>query len=294
MNYSLFSRFQGCLWGMALGECFSSYAVPSLSLPQEQFSPPAHGYYTPVALRLLAAMIAAQTWKPTMLDRSEIKSLSKENLTDAALAIASLPVMLFYHDDLNRQRQALGQIAAGLQQDNQSREWVTIFAYAVSQALKGHLDPNTFVDQSQAYMRVTTSDAATALEEVLEQLEQIKRGYCSLEQTAQLTNPIAIAIACFLHTPYHFPLALLRVSQISAASPSINALTGALSGAYNSSIGIPATWQLPQTLNPISSPEPIHALAAQLLAAWSGVYVPSKLSNTDPLPVAAPWVVHFP
>lgn len=295
MNYSLFNRFQGCLWGLVLGEALGSGGVSSLSLPSGEFQQGFDLRHSSVAVALLAAMIDAQTWKPALVNNPEIRHLSTENLTDAVRAIATLPIALFYHDDLNRQRQALEQMAEALQQDSESWGWSILFAYSVSQALKGQLDPHLFVDQSQAYLRITTTNTTVPLEAMLQQLDAIKHCLRSLTQTAQLQHPVAIAITYFLHTPTNLPLALLRVQQRFPSHPGISALTGALSGAHNGAIAIPAAWQVALTHSSQVDrlPQAIPTLARQLLATWSGVYLPSQTTDTVPS-VVAPWVVHFP
>ncbi|NEP59135.1 MAG: ADP-ribosylglycohydrolase family protein, partial [Symploca sp. SIO2G7] len=71
------------------------------------------------------------------------------------------------------------------------------------------------------------------------------------------------------------------------------ALTGALSGAYNSIIDIPVSWRL--AAQRIKTSWENWQLAESLFAVWLGVYQPSVTHNHQHLAVAAPWVIqqHF-
>jgi hypothetical protein len=74
-----------------------------------------------------------------------------------------------------------------------------------------------------------------------------------------------------------FRLSVLRALQNSHRSPEISAITGALSGAYNSAVGIPISWQVMlvqanSTEGQVSSSRRMVELADALAAVWSGVY----------------------
>ncbi len=109
---------------------------------------------------------------------------------------------------------------------------------------------------------------------------------------------IALAFYCFLSTPYDLRLALLRAAQTGPCAPLVGALTGALSGAFNSLSGIPIDWQLALDAWEISSEEittqpELLNLANCLLARWSGVYEPLTFSKEfGQVPaIAAPQVI---
>ncbi len=281
---------------MVVGESLSSGAG-SPSVFQQPFrlnpDPTQPLLISPVAFQLASAIVAAQTWDSIGVQVDAIAALVKPPITDAALAIATLPLALFYHDDLSRQRQAMEQAMAAWQLNDESQGWLILFAYAISQAIKGHLDPPIFIDQSQAYLRVAGSYESPVLETLLGQLDEIKSLHRSLAQTAQLSHPIAIAIACFLSTPENLPLALHRASQLARPQSSITTLTGALSGAYNGAVSIPAAWIMPwmHSATGIPSVQELQTLTLQLLATWAGAYTPSNFPQMPPPDVAAPWAM---
>ena len=65
----------------------------------------------------------------------------------------------------------------------------------------------------------------------------------------------------------------------------MSAIVGGLSGAYNSTAGIPISWQIQYSrLNPITghnSFRPMVRLINELFAAWSGLYTKSQLSEGE-------------
>lgn len=98
-------------------------------------------------------------------------------------------------------------------------------------------------------------------------------------------NAIAMALYCFLSTPEDFRLSVLRADRLGRYSKTIATLTGALSGAYNSTAGIPATWQISLERSnlaqkwQIASSYNMLRLTNTLMAVWSGVYDIARDSN---------------
>ncbi len=111
----------------------------------------------------------------------------------------------------------------------------------------------------------------------------------AIERAQTGNEAIALAFYCFLSTPCDLRLALLRAARCGEAAPVIAALTGALGGAYQGLGGLPLAWVatdshvwgIPETA--------LHALAAHLFAAWSGVYAPAERMAVAA--IAAPGVI---
>ena len=205
----------------------------------------------------------------------------------AELAIAILPLALFFHEDENRQQQRLLQTVKLWSCSLAVRGGLLAVGYAIAQALQDRLEPRTLLPQTITYLKQSTASQLTALPELIDTLEQaqtlVKQGaglYTAINQI-QVRSPtgneaIALAFYCFLSTPCDLRLALLRAARCGEAAPVIAALTGALGGAYQGIGGLSLAWQLATGSHLWGIADTaLHALAAQLFAAWSGVYAPA-------------------
>lgn len=312
MEYSLLSRFQGCLWGMVLGEQFGLtraalrneiasgrlQPLETVSLIQSHNSgmKPVSQPLSQTAGQVLRAILQVGTWNASVAQG--LQRTSWPTLSSATLSIAALPITLLFHDDLNLQRQALWQLFDTVQANETSGYAAMVYAYAIAQAIKGQLNPRLLIDQTQAYLRVTVPDSTQALPELLNQLDQIQylqateadllTAMETLQGQSLVTNSsIAIALYCFLQTPHALQLSLRQAAHVNTDSSSICALTAALSGAYNSFAGIPAAWS---TTAPDVRLDQLQQQTAHLLALWSGIYDAAAITDAAAIAVVAPWV----
>ncbi|NJP11055.1 MAG: ADP-ribosylglycohydrolase family protein [Leptolyngbyaceae cyanobacterium RU_5_1] len=235
-------------------------------------------------------------------------------MTDSGLAIATLPIALFFHDNLVKQRRHLEETVQAWCSDFEVSDRVVTFGYAIAQALKEHLYPHSFIAQTLAYLRVTADASAGSTPHWLTELDQVRtllQTGANLSTVAQRwqspstqdsramsadaqTSAIALALYCFLSTPNNLRLAIIRAARIGYHSSIVCALTGALAGAYTGTAGIPVDWSLVSQTRQVSAwelpPLEIHQLSSRLLAVWSGVYN-SSVPQPYPAVVAAPWVI---
>jgi hypothetical protein len=117
----------------------------------------------------------------------------------------------------------------------------------------------------------------------------------AIQFPSHLDPTIALAFYCFLSTPEDLQLALLRSARLSHQIPHLSALTGILSGTYNTVVALPLEWQLALTdpeyplIGQMAGGE-IRNLATQLLAVWSGAEDAQTFSDAAPA-IAAPGVI---
>lgn len=315
MQHSLFSRFQGCLWGIVLGERFGHsksedgfrhYKRMPLPYEQRSLSQDTNTSLSDAAFQVLEAIVQAQTWNMPVAQKvaQRLDRTNLHNFSGGMWAIVALPLTLLFHDDLTLQRQALRQLIDVAQVNEVTGYAGMLYAYTIAQATKGQLTPRLLIDQSQAYLRVTVPESSEALPHLLAQLEQIQQLQASetdffiaiqaLQTSSSIETSIAIALYCFLQTPHSFQLALSQAVQVKNDCVLICALTAALSGTYNSLAGIPAAWSTTELTDPKNSLlNQFHQSGMQLLALWSGVYDASNITEVDQLAVVAPWVLRL-
>lgn len=235
-------------------------------------------------------------------------SALNELLTTVELAIATLPVTLFFHDNETMLQETLQQTLQSWQGNADSDAGVLAVGYAIAQILKERFDPSNLIPQIIAYLRRYTDNLTADTVAFISQLEQVQR---LVQQRAGLQaaiaalrtatgesrdaddRAIALAFYCFLSTPDDPRLAMLRAVRCSDSSAAITALTGALSGANNSLIGLPLTWRITAQPSQVLQGDlsgTACQLAAQLYTAWSGVYDPTGAIDTLSA-IAAPGVI---
>ena len=225
------------------------------------------------------------------------------SLVAAECVLATLPLALFSHDDISRQQQQLIQTVHLWRCPPGTEAGLLAVGYASAQVLQERLDRLTLIRQTITYLKQSTANSTAPLLDLMDTLEQVQR---LLQQGAGLhtaierlraratyldSTAIALAFYCFLSTPNDLHLSLLRAARSGDIAPVVCALTGALSGAYNSLHSLPLAWR---TGNPTAllwglSDQEMKQLAADLFAVWSGVYNPATATNI--LAIAAPGVI---
>lgn len=257
-----------------------------------------------LAIQTAAALIQENDWplQSTVLDTTR---LSASGSTGGKLAIATLPIALFFHDDLLLQQQHLRQTVQVWGGTPPMAEWVAVFGYAIAQAMKEQLQPAQFISHLLAYRNGAAPDlqqGSSQIQPALELLRSLvdqgvaaRTAILKLEQLLpQDDKTLALALYCFLCTPDSWQLSVLHAAQLLPAHSGLCALTGCLSGAYNGHSSLPLVWKV-ASLQPRSSPLASQSaqvtcteLATRLLAAWSGMFDSSHRLAANTLPVAAP------
>lgn len=328
MRYSLLSRFRGALLGTAMGEIWGAYGE-SWQMGEAQSVPPSawgrlvvkgtEGLIRRGRLDLAdwqesasetsgeASVNAAKSQARRRKDKT--KSTSKSDGVKAYGAIISaVPVALFFHEDEAKLRQNLQQVADVWQDDSVLKDGTLAIGYAISTGLKEKLNRDTLIPQTISYL-----DVETPLVNQLRQVQTLLEQGAPLEitlnkliprHTAPPPNfPVALAFYCFLSTIEDLRLSVLRAARCPQAQVTC-AIAGAISGAYNSVAGIPASWRLAleqqkgetsplATLWGINTEAELLRLAARLLATWSGVYDAEKflIDTSQVFAVGAPQTI---
>jgi hypothetical protein len=303
MRYSVLSRFQAVFLGAALGEALGIDSQTQRSRRTatglgDSPNRPLSGWQ-PAADRLdrlPGTGVMVQSAEGLIRSGGRVQAVQGqlenhfiEDNSGSAWFWATLPMMLFCHEDDIKLHATLGSIV-----QPQDRGAVLAVSTAIAQALREQLHPRTLIPQTIAVLEQSTEP--TSRTNLLTLLEQVQAG---LEQNASLatltpifkssTSPtdqaVATAFYCFLSTPDDLRLAVLRAVQ-AAEAPLTAAVAGALAGAHNSPIGIPLAWSqaaiVPEP-SPKPSPEdssehspPLDQLASRLWAVWAGELIPTS------------------
>lgn len=276
MRYSLISRFRGTLLGAFLGGSLTSGGGIQ---PQNY---PDFGRMAILGTQSLISLgrLDIDDW----IARQQQASL---HLAPTDMIIATLPVALFFHENTIKLRQNLLRVLKIWDDDPVVRDGTLAVGYAIALALNEKLDPLTLIPQTISFLQETPTSIPKKLLRIQDLLAQgagLERVQAEFAGKEKLSNTIAIAFYCFLSTLEDFRLAVLRAtkkgdSKLQDATDLMShtgAITAALSGAHNTTAGIPLNWRLLLEKNsPVSeltSFDEMLELADALVAVWSGLY----------------------
>jgi ADP-ribosylglycohydrolase len=278
MRYSLMNRFRATFMGALLGEVLA-----------QNNQKPTGGKIAVLGTQSLIELgkLDVNDW----LERAHQKSFHVDitQPVSPAVMIATLPVALFFHENLIQLRQNLLQVLQIWHDEPVIRDSTLAVGYAIAQSLTEKLQPDTLIAEIIAFIGETSTQLPQKLLKVNELLHQCaglaaaQAEFCRAET---LSNVIAMSFYCFLSTREDFRLAVLRANHqdnlgrpatTTIHSQMMRTMTAALSGAYNSTVGIPVKWQIlltPENLATweLASFSQMLELSDALVAVWSGVY----------------------
>lgn len=156
-----------------------------------------------------------------------------------------------------------------------------IIGYAIAKSLNEKIDPLNLISEIVNFLDQTSSSLPQQLIKVNELLKKgvgLETAKKELNSPETLINNIGLAFYCFLSTLEDFSLTVLRATKNYDGNTDITGtIAGALSGAYNSIVGIPVNWQISSSWTN-SSPwgfdnfSQMLELADTMMSVWSGVY----------------------
>ncbi|MEH2066848.1 MAG: ADP-ribosylglycohydrolase family protein [Nostoc sp.] len=276
MRYSLVSRFRGTLLGVLLGE---NLAFDRGIQPQN--------YPGGIMAMIVGIESLISLGRLDLNDWITRQQKASVDLAPINIILATLPVALFFHENPIKLRQNLLDVLQIWDDDLVVRDGTLAVGYAIALALTEKLDPLTLIPQIISFLGETPTSIPKKLLRIQNLLAQgagLERVQAEFASKEKLSNTIAIAFYCFLSTLEDFHLAVLRATKNGDAiqdttrliAYSTGVITAALSGAYNTTAGIPLNWRLFLQRNlpasELTSFEQMLELADALVAAWSGLY----------------------
>lgn len=268
MRYSLLSRFQGALLGSAV-ERFSIARTTSNPLQLiENPSPWSDMQYCAAESLIECGNLNPADWLERIRRRrQEVLSL-QHAVSSSEVALATLPIALYFHEDIDLLQSHLLEAATLWQAPDESTAILLAWGVAIALALGEKLDSRSILSQ-----------LSTELTETLQHLQHLINQGVGLVQIPRQLNtpatPLLLALYCFAATPEDFPLCVARALQIGDSAQTTAALVGALAGGYSSLNGIPLPWRN------VPHSESLKRQAAQLFASWSGAYRPRRKIPDD-------------
>ncbi len=219
----------------------------------------------------------------------------------AGWAIATLPLLLCYHDDFSNLRSHLAPIPGAARSD------ALILGYTLACILQNQLNPTTLIAQLLTDLDLEHTDWVLA--DHLAEVAQLIRSGASLAiahrvlGTSTHLSSMPFALYCFLRTPEEYRLSLLLSTRDCARPTLTSALVGALSGCMNTTASL-STYRrdsfqkhgtdslLLQSRWGVKTETALLDVADLLLAHWAGVYRPNQMPLTrHRWAIAAPNVI---
>ncbi|MFK0731901.1 MAG: ADP-ribosylglycohydrolase family protein [Gloeotrichia echinulata GP01] len=283
MRYSVYDRFRGTILGALVGESLASSRDIQSHTRTDLDSIAVLGAQSLIELGLLDL----DDWRNRQ--QQESLQLDANDTTFSKRILSTLPVALFFHENTIKLRQNLLSVLQIWEDDPVLRDGTLAVGYAIAQSLTEKLHPRTLIPDMIAFIGQTPTSIPQQLSKVNSLLEQgagLDKVQTELSREDKYSNIMAMAFYCFLSTLEDYRLAVLRATHNGDVwrkdpwrlhSQSISAITGALSGSYNSTAGIPVAWR--GFHSPADSAESgltnfslMVELAKPLVAVWSGVY----------------------
>lgn len=281
MRYSLVSRFRGTFIGAMVGEFLAFKDETSSQLLKQNL----------IAIDYICKNLILpgkfQVEDKFARQQPLLRNINANEQYLLNTISATLPIALFFHENIIKLRQSLLGVVQKLYDDPVVSDIALAVGYTIAQSLTEKLSPKTLIPEVVTFLGNTATDIPQQLLKVNDLLNQgagLQRVIDSLGKKEAPENQIAIAFYCFLTTIEDFRLSILLSHNTSQRLPNHNqqdlvicGITGALSGAYNSTLGIPLAWQVEISRSSITNLAQNHfsqmvELADQLLAVWSGVY----------------------
>lgn len=268
------------------------------------------------ALGQIASADEEKTGATRELEIEKVQSNYLWHLTAYEAAIACVPVAMLYHENETKLREKLHQMAEVWEDRLDVKLGSLAVGYAIALALREKLDPTTLIPKTINYLqedgplvlqlqevqillerRAGLKTAITHLSKNAQAMESqssnVEEGYAlATALSASSLIPISLGFYCFLSTTGDMRLAILRAARSGWGSQTCG-IVGALSGAYNSSVGIPVEWRRALEIMGKNAPErveqtgislkaaareaEIFKLANSLWAVWCGVYNPETI-----------------
>jgi hypothetical protein len=298
MPDSLLSRFQGALYGTAFAQCLLEQSGSNLGetkqrITRESQSPPESLLVDPQTLPREILEVLIQHGQLGMAVFSQQPRFPPENPLESW--IATLPLLLFFHENNARRQQSLQELASTLNLPALWLEGATVLGSVLSRIIQDSWNAAKLIPQTIEVLNAINPESQLGHHLTIVQL-LLERG-ASLEETriaftkqrfadpktfTNESSAIALAFYCFLSTPTDFRLSLCRSLRLQDRSPLVTIFTGMISGAYNTVGGIPPQWHM-------AIDDQIQPLALRLYASWAGIWDAREVAPEWALPtVAAP------
>ena len=284
MRYCALSRFKGAWLGSVLGEALANHQYKSDRIKIIQYQPP---QWLSPRNTIAEALIKNKGLSAESILNIDYNQLTNSGKSDRA-ALLLLPLIIFCADNIELFKDIVTHDNLYLLESAEAIEDVLIWGYAISLALKEKLgaealDASSLIEQVLTGVGVNKTSLIKKLEIVdkawrcgssFNELSKELSGFGDRSQTA-----IALSFYCFASTPEDFALAVKRAANTGNVALTTAALTGALSGAYNSLTGIPLYWNIFGNKN--QDYREVMTTAKELFDTWSGVYAPQNQNISD-------------
>ncbi len=295
MDYTFLSRFQGSWLGSAIGEALANdrEGLERINRPLSCLE---------ARNNQALALIESQEFS---LDSTEVINNLNSSLSSDCMALLLLPSIMFYADNLSELQAMVQQSHLYSQKEAENIQDGLVWGNIISLALKEKLDVNNLIESILLSATIDSTNFIQQLKIINKALktgktinkvvEELSSAAASSQRTlySKATNPalsvgqnaLALSLYCFGVAPENFELSMGLAIGNKYRTKNVAALTGALSGAYNSFIGMPLKSRMIARQNPTY--QQTMSIATKLFHIWSGAYTVPKHDSQLTI-VAAP------
>ena len=272
MRYSLQERFLGAYLGSLIGEKLSIGIIDTKPVPWLKI-------HQDLITQIPFSIGQSLSWENLPINITEYNSISE-------IALAVLPVILYYHDNLTQLELLLHQTAQHWQIPSSKMDGIIWWSTAISLILREKLAPENLSTMTSKIFTHSFCDNSANLQLLFDSGLSITEVIEELSLVAEIDMlPFLLSLYCFSQTPENFALTMKQAITVNKRVSNILALTGFLSGAYNTKLAFPVNWQ--KFCQNGDNYQKTWQLGRNIFALWSGVYMPKNHVNISAI-IATP------
>jgi hypothetical protein len=279
MHHSLFDRFQGALFGSLLGEVVFN-RQKSDKLPNYR---KISDFILEILLKdgnLLEILqeqrerrVGDTSYKTSSPNEpSPLESLDFSGSSDTA-ALASLPIVLFFHDSLELLEQHLSLFGELWQQSTTVKEDLLVWGFGIALILREKLESGNPFAQLARFSDLAYNPLLSLGESLSSSLMENTRLRNALDRLGKSASPARLSLALAFSTLYSRPQDVRLVTKLVDRldyNPSVTvSLVGALAGTSGGYLNFPIAWRVALQRNCLS--QNLAAKASRLISVWAGV-----------------------
>jgi len=250
MHHPLLCRWQGSLLGTTVGRILNPNWGSVLSQWCQQ-------HYQGVKIIAITEKWEMPIWQVT---------------TATELALLSLPLLLYFHDQVPQWREPVLKIAQQQRYDPMNQAALLAYGTVISWALTEQFPRKTLFGQLLSV--IDDEPTQQLLKQLQRDLDQGKSLASLGKELPDQGYSIWLALYCVATTPEEFALTVKRAAQHEIANPLLTSLVGAIAGAHNRSSAIPIRWRYHLKKEQQQWQQPLE----QMFATWSGSYQFGQIS----------------
>jgi hypothetical protein len=281
MFYSVASRFQGAITGILIAQSWLNTNKENIN--QHNSYPSAYLAWVIAGIKSIINQqdFDLESWQLNLANTPGFGQ-KKQRYSYSELAIATLPISLFYYGDYPQLKQNLVTINQLWHHQDLDSAKILIWAYVIQIILANQFQPHHVIDQILLHVRIKEASVLDLLKQINGFIQE-KIPLTTVSDYLQRNHhrnfgAIAQSLYCLATIGNNFRLGVKRAQQTKYQPQLTTILTAILCGMYQSydNFSLRDRYELKQSL----LGREIEQLSHDFFAVWSGCYFSQTMFET--------------